>query len=122
MYILGDLNCDMLKTDEDSSVPTKKMKTLYELYQLSQLIDEATRVTMTTSSLIDHIVTNKPEKNSDFGVIHTGLSDHSLGFAIRKISVVKKQEKKKDNQKFVEDLRRQPWENVYFFAEDPNAM
>ena len=45
----------MLKTDEDSSAPTKKIKTLYELYQLSQLIDEATRVTMTTSSLIDHI-------------------------------------------------------------------
>jgi hypothetical protein len=74
MNILGDLNCDMLKTDEDSSVPTKKIKTLYELYQLSQLIDEATRVTITTSSLIDHIiVTNKPEKISDSGVIHTGL-------------------------------------------------
>ena len=126
MYILGDLNCDMLKTDEDSSVPTKKIKTLYELYQLSQLIDEATQVTMTTSSLIDHIiVTNKPEKISDSGVIHTGLSDHSLVFAIRKISVVKKQEKKveiRNMKKFVEDLRRQPWENVYFFGEDPNAM
>jgi hypothetical protein len=130
MYILGDLNRDMLKTDKDSNFPTKKIKTLYELYQLSQLIDEATRVTMTTSSLIDHIVTNTPEKISDSGVIHTGLSDHSLVFAIRKISVVKKQEKKVeirnmkkfDHQKFVEDLRRQPWENVYFFAEDPNVM
>jgi hypothetical protein len=30
--------------------------------------------------------------------------------------------KKFDHQKFVKDLRRQPWENVYFFAEDPNAM
>jgi exonuclease III len=50
MYILGDLNCDMLNTDKDSNVPTKKIKTLYELYQLSQLIDEATQV------LIDHIV------------------------------------------------------------------
>ena len=85
---------------------------------------------MTTSSLIDHIVANTPEKKSASGVIHTGLSNHSLVFAIRKISVVKKQEKKVeirnmkkfDHQKFVEDLRRQPWENVYFFAEDPNAM
>jgi hypothetical protein len=83
----------MLKTDKDSNFPTKKIKTLYELYQLSQLIDEATRVTMTTSSLIDHIVTNTPEKISDSGVIHTGLSDHSLVFAIRKISVVKKTRK-----------------------------
>ena len=37
---------------------------------------------MTTSSLIDHIVTNTPEKISD--------SDVSLVFAIRKIFVVKK--------------------------------
>ena len=93
MYILGDLNRDMLKTDKDSNFPSKKIKTLYELYQLSQLIDEATRVTMTTSSLIDHIVTNTPEKISDSGVIHIGLSGHSLVFAIRKISVVKKTRK-----------------------------
>ena len=34
MYILGDLNCDMLKTDNDLNAPTKKIKSLYELYQL----------------------------------------------------------------------------------------
>ena len=26
MYVLGDLNCDMLKTDKDSNTPTKKIK------------------------------------------------------------------------------------------------
>ena len=35
------------------------------------------------SSLIDHITTNTPEKISLSGVIHTGISDHSLVFAIR---------------------------------------
>ena len=130
MYVLGDLNCDMLKTDKDSNTPTKKIKSLYELYQLSQLIDEATRITMTTSSLIDHIVTNTPEKICDSGVIHTGISDHSLVFAIRKISVIRKQEntveirnmKNFDEEKFVAELLKQHWEYVYFFAEDPNAM
>jgi hypothetical protein len=123
MYALGDLNCDMLKTDKDSNTPTKKIKSLYELYQLSRLIGEATRITMTTSSLIDHIVTNTPEKISDSGhVIHTGISDHSLVFAIRKISVVKKQEntveirnmKNFDEEKFVAELLKQQWEYVYF--------
>ena len=84
MYILGDLNCDMLKTNNDLSLPTKRIKSLYELYQLSQLIKQATRITMTTSSLIDDIVTNTPEKISDSGVIHTGISDHSIIFAIKK--------------------------------------
>ena len=130
VYILGDLNCNMLKTDKDANIPTKKIKSLYELYQLTQMIDEATRVTMTTSSLIDHIVTNTPEKISDSGVIHTGISDHSLVFAIRKISVIDKQEnileirnmKNFNEEKFIEDLLKQPWEHIYFSAEDPNVM
>ena len=130
VYILGDLNCNMLKTDKDANIPTKKIKSLYELYQLTQMIDEATRVTMTTSSLIDHIVTNTPEKISDSGVIHTGISDHSVVFAIRKISVIDKQEnileirnmKNFNEEKFIEDLLKQPWEHIYFSAEDPNAM
>ena len=130
MYILGDLNCDLLRPDKDYNIPTKKIKSLYELYQLSQLIDEATRVTMTNTSLIDHMVTNTPEKNSDSGVIHTGISDHSLIFAIRKISVIKKQEnivemrnmKNFNEEKFVAELLKQHWEQVYFFAEDPNDM
>ena len=60
--------------------------------KLYRLIDQATRITMTTSSLIDHIVTNTPKKISDSGVIHTGINDHSLIFAIRKISITNKQE------------------------------
>jgi hypothetical protein len=51
MYTLGDINCDFLRTDKDYNIPTKKIKSLYELYQLSQLIDETTRITMTTTSL-----------------------------------------------------------------------
>ena len=53
------------------------------------LIDDATQVTMKTASLIDHIVNNTTEKISVSGVIHKGISDHSLVFAIRKISVIK---------------------------------
>ena len=83
IYLLEDLNCVSLKADENSNFPTKKIKSLqYELYQLSQQIDKPTRITMTTKSLVDHIVTNAPEKNSNTGVIHTGISDHSLIFAI----------------------------------------
>ena len=73
MYILGDLNCDMLRKDNEINTPSMTVKSLYEQYQLYQLIDQATRITMTTSSLIDHIVTNTPEKISDYSVIHTGM-------------------------------------------------
>ena len=41
-YILGDLNCEMLKTDGNENMQIKKIKSLYELYQLTQLIQEVT--------------------------------------------------------------------------------
>ena len=130
MYILGDLNCDMLRKDNEINTPTMTVKSLYEQYQLYQLIDQATRITMTTSSLIDHIVTNTPEKISASGVIHTGISDHSLIFAIRKISIMNKQEntikirnmKNFNEHNFINELQEQHWEYMYFFATDPNCM
>ena len=124
MYLMGDLNCDMLGKELLSNMPTKKLNSLFELYQLSQLIDEPTRITMTTSSLIDHIITNTPEKISHSGVIHTGISDHSLVFAIRKIRIIQTKEKNTievrnmknfDGKKFVDELLTQHWEYVYFF-------
>ena len=129
IHILEDLNCDLLKPEPDSA--TKKIKLLYELYQLNQLTDKATRVTMTTSSLIDHMVTNNPEKIASSGVIHTGISDHSLIFAIRKIHVVVKQApntieirnmKKFNEQNLLRDLSNQCWEYVSFYADNPNDM
>ena len=27
-----------------------------------------------------------------------------------------------NEEKFIEDLLKQPWEHIYFSAEDPNAM
>ena len=60
----------MLKKEKlSNNMPTKKLNSVYELYQLSQLIDEPTRIAMTTSSLIDHITTNTPEQISHSGVI-----------------------------------------------------
>ena len=126
MCILGDLDCNMLKTDKDN-IPTKKIKSLYELYQLTQMIVEATRVTMTTSSLILAIfLLTHQKKISDSGVIHTDISDHSLVFAIRKISVIDKQENileiRNMKKNFIGDSLKQPWEHIYLPAKDPNAM
>ena len=130
MYILGDLNCNLLEKKTLFNMQTNKLNSLYELYQLSQLINELTRVTMTTSSLIDHVVTNTPEKISHSGVVHTGISDHSLVYAIRKIRVFQKtndfveiRNMKNFNEKnFVDELLNQHWEYIYFFGDDPNAI
>ena len=62
IYILGDLNCNLLEEKTLFNVPTSKLNSLYELYQL--LIKEPTRITNKSSSLTDHVVTYTPEKIS----------------------------------------------------------
>ncbi len=44
MYILGDLNCNLLEEKALFNMAANKLNSLYELYQLSQLINEPTRV------------------------------------------------------------------------------
>ena len=62
LHILGDLNCNML-TNISNQHATKTLKGILETYQLSQLITEATRITTSSCTLIDHYITSMPEKS-----------------------------------------------------------
>ena len=59
------------------------------LYGLEQLIQSPTRVTCSTSSLIDHKLTTFPERVSQQGIIDVGFSDHQLIYHTRKCSGTK---------------------------------
>ena len=67
---------------------------------------------------------------NETGVVHTGISDHSLVYAIRKIKVFQKVDdfveirnlKNFNETKFVDELPNQHWEYIYFFGEEPNSM
>ena len=115
---MGDLNCDILKSPCESH--TRKLQFLSSLYQFDQLIDEPTRITGTSATLIDLILTNKEENISKSGVIHLGLSDHSMIFAIRKHCIPKSREMVKhirnfknfNANDFLTDLSQMPWENI----------
>ena len=75
-YLLGDLNCDLGSPDLESN--SRSLIGITELYGLHQLISEPTRITETSSTMIDHIFTNTPDKIVCSGVSHVGISDHSL--------------------------------------------
>ena len=62
-----------------------KYKELCQTSSLKEIIQEPTRVTSTTSSLLDHILTNCGWKISQKGVIDVGLSDHQLIYCTKKI-------------------------------------
>ena len=49
-----------------------------DIYGLKQLIDQPTRITPSTSTLIDLIFTSHQDNILCSGVSHVGISDHSL--------------------------------------------
>ena len=84
--LMGDLNCDLLS---GTATRTKHLVQIYNTYGLQQIIKEATRTTSNTQTLIDHIVTNKPDKVADSGVIPCDISDHGLIYIIRHAKLLK---------------------------------
>ena len=69
-YLMGDMNCNMASmSDTDSCL----LSDITDLYGLHQLINEPTLVTDTTSTLIDLIYTNYPNKVVCSGVYHVSI-------------------------------------------------
>ena len=115
---MRDLNCDVSKTPPESN--TRKLQFLSLLYQLDQLISEPTRVTGTSATLIDLFFTNKLENIIQSCVVHIGISDHSLMYAVRKFTLPKLRERVKiarnfknfNANDFLSDISQIPWECI----------
>ena len=80
--ILGDLNCDFSnKTQEDYI--TKELNFITNLYQYDQLIDEPTRESTCSKSLIDHFYSNRKRNVVLAGVSRITISDHYLIYGLK---------------------------------------
>ena len=126
-YLLSDLNVNLLPGAIDRN--SSHLHNIIDIYGLNQMINEPTRVTETSKTLIDLCLTNCPEKISKSGVIHLGISDHSLIFATRKISYTKsgvhktveaRQLKNFNNEQFLHDLKLINWDVSCYT--NPNEM
>ena len=85
-WVLGDLNCNLNNSSKPDN-DTKQLLNIANVYGLHQLISEPTRITDKSSTLIDVIFTNCPDRVVCSGVSHIGISDHSLVYAFRKVSI-----------------------------------
>ena len=74
MLLLGDVNIDFLKYNKDAQT-SEYLDMLFDL-GFMPVITKATRVTDHTSSLIDHIYTNTPEKVIKSGICLADISYH----------------------------------------------
>ena len=119
----------MIATRYDNN--TCKLKSITDIYGLQQLVTEPTRITPTSSTLIDVIYTNCPDKVVCSGVRHIGISDHSIVFAYRKLSmngmsnghnaITYRNFRKFNPINFRNDIISQCWDQIYN-STNPNEM
>ena len=82
---MGDLNCNFAAPYLDHNA--NLLSSIADVYSLQQLITDPNRCTESSSTLIDLIFTNSPDRIICSGVSHIGISDHSLIYAYRKLSI-----------------------------------
>ncbi len=112
--VSGDFNIDLLKSDADSNTWLELM----ENYQFSQLINEPTKVTNKSTTLIDHILTTTSDKVRCTKDPKIGISDHSPTVVVYKdnfgrkgthITIKYRSEKNFDKDNYLLDLANCEW-------------
>ncbi len=127
VMIMGDFNVNLNVCDSKQ----EKLQDIMDAFCLEQLIEEPTRVTKKSSTLIDHVYVSAPHKILSSGVLKLSLSDHFAVWAVHhnKCPVENKNKSHKviefrkmtnfNIQEFTQDLKQVPWHNVVMYN-DPN--
>ena len=125
--IIGDANCDLLTPYYNH---TKYLKTLMNNFGLTQLIKEPTRITVSTQTIIDHIIINRPEFVLHSGVIRFGISDHDSIYIVKRLRIPKlkanpkilnvRHYKRFHLATFQEDIKQIQFDQIKNFVRDPN--
>ena len=126
IIILGDTNRDFSHANNSPS-HVVQLPELYDLFGMTQLIKEPTRVTLDSSTLIDHIATTNCNNIAESGVLEISLSDHYLVYCIRKLRggvkcqhkcITSRQLKNFNQDAFLFDLSEVDWEAIVANAHD----
>ena len=127
--ILGDFNFDLSRPVGSS----KSWIDLMHSFNFSQLVTIPTRVSCHSSTLIDHVYTNRPQNINNVRVPNYSISDHypvcfsyKLSGAYIKGPIHKvvnyRSLKKFDESRFLSDLAMQPWFLIDALDNPDNAI
>ena len=133
IFLLGDFNCNLLiegnqeSNTNISNANINKLRSIFEMFNMQNVIQEATRLTITSSTLIDLIVTTRKDLVSSSGVFPLGISDHHLIYANIRIKnkrpppkIIKTRDyKRMDINSFRHDLETAPFQIASIF-DDPD--
>ena len=79
IYILGDLNCNVLDANDPGQCALSNFCTCFDL---TQMVDNPTRVTEHSRTLIDVILTSSENNIKQTKVIPNSISDHDIVMSI----------------------------------------
>ena len=133
MMLMGGTNCDLSKDSIESPLNSnsRRIQRLYEMFSLQQIIKEPTMVTLTTSTLIDHIATSCIGSIIEAGVHKITLSHHYLIFCMRRLNAfnsggqktIRTRNMKKFNEEaLLADVVKVPWDRVVSVTDDVDSM
>nr|CAI5861241.1 unnamed protein product [Callosobruchus analis] len=101
----GDFSINMFNINNRQ---VDQMNTIMSTFDLKQIIDEPTRITFSTTTLIDLIMVNSDSEIVDTGTFDTNLSDHFITYLQIQIDASRTEPKL-----FEHDLYRIPFNGLY---------
>ena len=127
IYILGDLNCNLLKSSDPAS---QALLNFCTSFNLTQMIAEPTRVTKSSATLIDVILASNKNLVRAAKVIPVSISDHDLVYAVLKLNrqrpkptfITTRSFKKYQHEAFLRNISLIPWSVVDFFDEVNDSL
>ena len=122
MLVLGDLNCDILHPSNNGS-EGRHLLGMCGIFNLDCLINEPTRLTPTSQTLIDVLLTNNKRRFLVSRTLEPHVSDHRLVFTVMKAShrhkksmmITSRSYKCYDKEKFLSDLSAVPFHVPFIF-------
>ena len=113
IVLTGDLNCDLLMDNPKGDA----LRSFCTALNATQLIKDPTRVTASSSTLIDIVLTSDPGIIKDSGVLDITISDHFLVYAVLDLKTPKpkahyittRSYKNYTADQFCSDISRIPW-------------
>jgi len=120
VVVTGDLNLNRLNTESREG---KILKDVEDIHGFSCLIDKPTRITESSQTLLDIILTNKPELFDEHGVYDPGISDHAMVYGIMKERgtyhankvISFRSYKNMVTDMFLQDINSAPWQVAEIF-------
>jgi len=120
ILMVGEINANYLLRQRDDGA-SRELKNVLKSMTLSQLVRDPTRITKTSKSLIDVILSTHPQNIPFTVVVPVGLSDHFMVGCVRKMNSLKFQARavtgrtysKYHKDSFVNDLKNVSWEAVF---------